>query len=92
MRRLRCNEDAEQTWAIEKENPHQSTYLEAHISIADDSIPLILTGFKLQRKTPNLPSSCSMGNNPAKPLTTVLGEASPRSTVSTYRLSVKMID
>ena len=65
-------------------------HLEAHMSMAVDSMPRIFTGFKLQRNTPSLPSSSSIGKIPARPLTTVRGEASPKSTVSTYSDSTRV--
>ena len=58
------------------------TYTEAHINMAHEIIPFILAGFRLQRKTPSLPLSCSSGTRPTSPLTTTLGSVSPRSTVS----------
>lgn len=63
------------------------THNEAHISIALDSIPLIFTGFKLQRNTPSLSCNSSFGTSPTRPLITVRGSASPKSTVSIYRES-----
>lgn len=63
------------------------TYTEAHIIIASDLTPRIFWAFRLQRKTHIWPSRFSIGTRPAKPLTTVRGEASPRSTFSMYRLS-----
>lgn len=61
----------------------KTTHTDAHNSMAQDSVPLILTGFKLQRKTPNRPSNWSLGTKLASPLTTVRGFSSPTSTVST---------
>ena len=57
------------------------------MSIACDKTPRILDGFMLQTKTPRLSCSCSCSTKPARPLTTVLGASSPKSTVSTNRLS-----
>ena len=59
------------------------TYTDAQRSIACDSIPLIFCGLRLQRNTPSLSCNFSIGTKPARPLTTVRGTGSPRSTVST---------
>ena len=86
-KRLYTNLDAHmRTWEPHTQTPLH-TNLEAHMSMADDSIPRIFTGLRLQRKTPSRPSSCSIGKTPASPLTTVRGDSSPKSTLSTYRPS-----
>lgn len=59
----------------------------AHITIAWDTTPLIFAGFKLQSSIAIRFCIWSRGTCFTKPLTTVLGLASPTSTSSTYRAS-----
>lgn len=60
--------------------------VEAHISMACDSIPFMVLGLRLHRKIPNFPWRSSKGTRPTRPLRTDLGSPSPRSTSSTYRV------
>lgn len=68
-------------------NSQSPRYLEAYSSIAFDSTPSSVAGRRLHRKTPSLFSSWSDDKTLAKPLTTVLGSDSPRSTERTYNVS-----